>query len=88
MTITIAHDAELIATIVSANSVPAVNRFFAFTDEQKNPAVLSHGDDGKLNLNIHIDGKSQKCDLGAVWNLRSEVQHFSLSHYHREMLCS
>ncbi|RSL98350.1 hypothetical protein CEP52_010361 [Fusarium oligoseptatum] len=74
MTITIAQDAELMTNIIAANPVPASRRFFAFTDEQKHPAILSQSEDLKLLLTIHIDGKPQQKNLGEIWGLSGDVQ--------------
>lgn len=74
MTITIAQDAELMTNLVSAVAVPASRRFFAFTDEEKNPAVLSHSSKNTLDVVINVDGKPQLKDLGAIWNLPGDVQ--------------
>lgn len=76
--ISITQDAELITNLISANPVPASNRFFAFTDEQNNPAVLSHSQDNKLDLIINVDGKPQLKNLGEIWGLSGAVQACAL----------
>ncbi|OJD34160.1 outer membrane protein [Diplodia corticola] len=75
----ITQDAELMSNFVSANPVPASNRFSVIRDEKGNPAVLSHSEDDKLNLIINVDGRPQLADLGAIWKLPGRVHAFDVT---------
>ncbi|KAH8586882.1 hypothetical protein B0O99DRAFT_700518 [Bisporella sp. PMI_857] len=76
--ISITQDAELMTNIISANPVPASNRFFAFTDEKTHPSVISHGQDGKLDLIINVNDKPQLKNLGEIWKISGSVRAISL----------
>ncbi|KDQ56881.1 hypothetical protein JAAARDRAFT_179577 [Jaapia argillacea MUCL 33604] len=76
--ITITQDAEFMVNMVSANPIPAGNRFFAFNDENLNPAVLSHSQDNKLELVLEVDGTAQLFDLGKICGLSGDVQAVGL----------
>ena len=76
--ITITQDAEFMVNLVSANPIPAGNYFFAFSDENSNPAVLSHSEDNKLNLVLEVNGTAQLFDFGNICGLSGDVQAFAL----------
>ncbi|KDQ53519.1 hypothetical protein JAAARDRAFT_209881 [Jaapia argillacea MUCL 33604] len=76
--ITITQDAEFMVNMVSANPIPAGNRFFAFNDENLNPAVLSHSQDNKLELVLEVDGTAQLFDFGQICGLSGDVQAVGL----------
>jgi hypothetical protein len=75
--ITISQDAEFMVNLVSANPVPSGNRFFAFSDENMNPAILSHSEDNKLNLVLEVDATAQLYDLGDICGLSGDLQAFA-----------
>lgn len=67
--IIVKQDSELMTNLIPANPVPSGNRFSVFKDEQFNPAVMSLGDNHKLNLIIEIDGSPTLIDFGKTSGL-------------------
>ncbi|GMG13227.1 unnamed protein product [Aspergillus oryzae] len=62
--ITVTKDGELMTNYVTINPVPADEVFGAFTDHEKQPAVMSISEDSILYLVISDGGKVTRIDFG------------------------
>ncbi|KAF7615700.1 hypothetical protein F9C07_2285063 [Aspergillus flavus] len=62
--ITVTKDGELMTNYVTINPVPADEVFGAFTDHEKQPAVMSLSEDSILYLVISNGGKVTRIDFG------------------------
>ena len=79
--ITITQDSELMTNLISANPIPAGNRFIAFRDHNLDPAVFSLSDDQKLNLVITVNGEPNLIDFGntsGLYTKHTKIQAFDV----------
>jgi hypothetical protein len=79
--ITITQDSELMTNYISANPIPAGNRFVAFRDENHDPAVISLGSDNTLNLVITVRGQPTAVDLvktSGLFDDETKIQAFDV----------
>ncbi|KAL7934280.1 hypothetical protein V8C35DRAFT_327196 [Trichoderma chlorosporum] len=79
--VTIKQDSELMTNYVSANPIPAGQRFAVFRDANMDPGVFSLSEDSYLYLISIINGKATKVDFGSVSGIvpsGTKVQAFAV----------
>lgn len=76
--ITISQDSEFMTNLLPANPVPAGKQFFAFQDQNSNPAVFSLGEDNILNLITTKNRITSRVDFGALCKLSGKVLAFDI----------
>ncbi|KAI8717021.1 hypothetical protein NCS52_00997300 [Fusarium sp. LHS14.1] len=79
--VVIKQDSELMTNYVSANPIPAGERFAVFRDANGEPGVFALSEDLYLYLVMVIDGKAEKIDFGNTSGIVSrgvKVQAFAV----------